>query len=66
MMLYQGWDGLTPLQADGLACVVCGLDYLRNATAHVPVGYSMATDSQVFVCIGPCEAVAALLGGEPQ
>jgi hypothetical protein len=43
--------GLTPSQADGLACVVCGADYLRVHVHHVPVGRSV-TGSQVFVCVG--------------
>ena len=42
--------GLTALQADGLACVACGADYLR---VHVPVGRSV-TGSQVFACVGCC------------
>ncbi|GGM34292.1 hypothetical protein GCM10012275_02040 [Longimycelium tulufanense] len=29
--------GLSPLQADGLACVECGADYLRIRAPHVPV-----------------------------
>ncbi len=41
--------GLTPLQADGLACVVCGADYLHIRVPQVPVGRS-ATGSQVFAC----------------
>ena len=45
--------GLTPSQADGLACVTCGADYLRVRVAHVPVGRS-ATGSQVFACVGCC------------
>lgn len=45
--------GLTPLQADGLACVACGADYLRVRVPHVPVGRS-ATGSQVFACVGCC------------
>ena len=44
---------LTALQADGLACVVCGADYLRVRAAHVPVGRSV-TGSQVFACVGCC------------
>jgi hypothetical protein len=43
--------GLTPPQADGLACVVCGADYLRVHVPHAPVGRSI-TGSQVFVCAG--------------
>jgi hypothetical protein len=42
---------LTPLQADGLACVVCGADWLRVRVPHVPVGRSV-TGSQVFACVG--------------
>jgi hypothetical protein len=45
--------GLTPLQADGLACVVCGADYLRVRVPHVPVGRSV-TGSRVFACRGCC------------
>lgn len=42
--------GLTAAQADGLACVVCGADYLRVRVPHVPVGRSL-TGSQVFACV---------------
>lgn len=45
--------GLTASQADGLACVACGADYLRVRVPHVPVGRSM-TGSQVFACVGCC------------
>lgn len=45
--------GLTALQADGLACVACGADYLRVRVPHVPVGRSV-TGSQVFACLGCC------------
>ncbi|MBF6070019.1 hypothetical protein [Nocardia farcinica] len=45
--------GLTALQADGLACVVCGADYLRVRVLHVLVGRSM-TGSQVFAYVGCC------------
>lgn len=47
--------GLTEAQADGLACVICGADYLRVRLAHVPVGRS-STGSQVFACAGRCSA----------
>lgn len=41
---------LSPAQADGLACVLCGADFLApGAGAHRPVGRS-ASDSQVFAC----------------
>jgi hypothetical protein len=45
--------GLSSLQADGLACVACGADYLRVRVPHVPIGRS-ATGSQVFACVGCC------------
>lgn len=44
--------GLSPLQADGLACVFCDADYLRVRVPHVPIGRSV-TGSQVFACV-PC------------
>jgi len=44
---------LTALQADGLACVACGADYLCVRIPHVPVGRSV-TGSQVFACVGCC------------
>jgi hypothetical protein len=50
-------DGLTNAQADGLACVICGADYLRVRLAHVPAGRS-AMGSQVFACVGRCAALA--------
>ncbi|MFF0144452.1 hypothetical protein ATK36_3371 [Amycolatopsis sulphurea] len=43
--------GLTPVQADGLACATCGADYMRVPVPHVPVGRSV-TGSQVFACVG--------------
>lgn len=42
--------GLTAAQANGLACVACGADYLRVRVPHVPVGRSV-TGSQVFACV---------------
>lgn len=50
-------DGLSELQADGMACVVCGLDYRRDGTPHVPVGRS-PSGSQVFACTGHAHAAA--------
>jgi len=54
--------GLTPLQADGLACVECGADYLRVRVPQVPVGRSV-TGSQVFACLGCCRADARRAAG---
>jgi len=56
---------LTPIQADGLACVVCGADYLRGRVPHVPMGRS-ATGSQVFACIGCCPDDARRAAGGVQ
>jgi hypothetical protein len=49
---------LTPAQADGLACVRCGVDYLTVAVPHRPVGRS-GTGSQVFACSWTCAGGAA-------
>lgn len=32
------FKALDSMQADGLACVVCGANYLRVPVPHVPVG----------------------------
>jgi len=53
---------LTDLQADGLACVTCGTDYLMVLTPHVPVGRS-ATGSQVFACVACCPEGAQVAAG---
>ncbi len=42
-------DGLTNAQADGLACVICGADFMAVKVTHYPVGRSH-TGSQVFAC----------------
>jgi len=54
-------DRLTSAQADGLGCVVCGVDYLEHNAPRRPVGWSH-TGSQVFAC---CEhrAVRHAVGG---
>ena len=56
--------GLTDLQADGLACPVCGANYLQVVVASVPVGRSV-TGSQVHACVGECaeSARAAIEAG---
>lgn len=48
------YRGLRPEQADGLACIVCGTNYLTDApkSGSVPVGRSV-TNSQVFACKSP-------------
>ncbi|GAA0632577.1 hypothetical protein GCM10010174_62070 [Kutzneria viridogrisea] len=51
---------LTQAQADGLACVACGRDYLHDParTPSSPVGQS-ATGSQIFACAPGCVDQAA-------
>lgn len=51
MDLNQLWTELNERQADGLACVICGADYLQVDAVHQPVGRSV-TGSQVFACTG--------------
>lgn len=53
--------GLSPAQADGLACVVCGADFLTSEIPHRPVGRS-ASGSQVFACHTHPEARRAPCG----
>ncbi|QEU94833.1 hypothetical protein [Streptomyces kanamyceticus] len=44
---------LSPSQARGLACVVCGVD-LGKQMRHVPVGRDPATEQEVYACAEPC------------
>ena len=56
----------TPAQADGLACVVCDLDFLSpeaRGVHWVPVGRDTETGSQVFAC--ESHGVAALAMTKP-
>lgn len=55
------WTGLSPAQADGRSCVVCGRDYLRDRrpVRRVPVGRAKNTTSQVFACVDRCADRAA-------
>jgi excisionase family DNA binding protein len=55
-------DRLTPAQADGLACVVCGVDYLEHNTPRRPVGWSQS-GSQVFACCEHRAVRHAVAGG---
>jgi hypothetical protein len=52
------WLCLTALQADGLACVICGRNFLTEPAVSRPVGFSQVSGSQVFACKGECEAKA--------
>ncbi|GCB53541.1 hypothetical protein [Streptomyces sp. NL15-2K] len=50
---------LNGAQTDGMACVVCGINFLTTKITSVPVGRSPADDSQVFACKDPCAVVIA-------
>lgn len=53
---------LSIVQADGLACVICGFDYQRaQGFASVPAGRSVI-GTQVFACVGHCAEAA---GADP-
>ena len=52
------WTGLSPAQADGLACVICTHDFRIRGSVSVPVGRSH-TGSQVFACVDRCAQAAA-------
>jgi hypothetical protein len=55
------WSGLDVLAADGLACVICGRDFLSRAPrVRLPVGRSH-TGSQVFACVGDCAEMAGAM-----
>ena len=73
MKLPEGtWIDLTPAQADGLACVVCGRDYLDrtedtafgSAAVRLPVGRSR-NGSQVFACTEPTDCAGTALADLP-
>ncbi|MGH3809427.1 MAG: hypothetical protein ACRDRU_22930, partial [Pseudonocardiaceae bacterium] len=60
--------GLSLLQADGQACVVCARRLRGRGLVWVPVGLSR-TVSQVFACVGECAdravaPVALVVGDE--
>ncbi len=56
--MTTAFTGLSPVQADGLACVICHRDYLTDTHPSRPVGTAEATGSQVFACTGGCHAIA--------
>lgn len=41
-------------QADGLACVLCGADYLKMRIPSVEVGKVPDTEAPVYACADPC------------
>lgn len=60
-MTERRFTNLTDAQADGLACVFCGTDYLTTpaGTRIVPVGRSIA-GSQVMACVSPRQCAEQL------
>jgi excisionase family DNA binding protein len=48
---------LSDAQADGLACVICGANFLVDKVTRYPVGRSH-TDSQVFACVSHRDGLA--------
>jgi hypothetical protein len=45
---------LNGAQSDGLACVVCGADFLRQRIKTVRVGRNPDDESPVYACAEPC------------
>lgn len=62
-MAEREWEGLSPVQADGRACVVCGRSVRLRGSVAVPVGRSAQTGSPVFACVGGCAGAVAALAG---
>ncbi|MFN2495754.1 MAG: hypothetical protein ABR608_07590 [Pseudonocardiaceae bacterium] len=56
------WTGLSPAQADGQACVICGHAFGLRGSVCVPVGRS-STGSQVFACVDGCGERAGQAAG---
>ncbi|WP_406415150.1 hypothetical protein [Streptomyces sp. NBC_01614] len=46
-------------QADGLACVVCGADFVKRKITSVVVGRNPEDESSVRACKAPCAAALA-------
>ncbi|MFD9904832.1 hypothetical protein [Streptomyces sp. NPDC059063] len=45
---------LSPRQASGIACVLCGRDLMTDTAVFVPVGRDPSTESLVYACTDPC------------
>ncbi|MCL8016467.1 hypothetical protein [Streptomyces sp. AS02] len=45
---------VTGPQADGVACVVCGADFLADKITAVAVGRNPVDDASVYACKEPC------------
>jgi hypothetical protein len=60
------WICLTALQADGLACVICGRNFLTEPAVGQPVGFAQVTGSQVFACAATCAARATEPTSDPE
>ncbi|WP_406254775.1 hypothetical protein [Streptomyces chartreusis] len=46
-------------QADGVACVMCGADFLKSKITSVAVGRNPEDESSVRACKAPCAAALA-------
>jgi len=56
------WAQLEPAQAGGLACVVCGHNYLAaGSRPRRAVGRAAAIGAVVYACEGDCADTAATL-----
>lgn len=53
----QLWTGLSPAQAHGQACVICGRSVRIPGLVQVPIGRSV-NGSEVYVCVGFCANLA--------
>lgn len=49
---------VSPEQAEGLACVLCGRDFAATGTPSVPVVLP-ESERKVFVCADACQATPA-------
>jgi len=47
------WN-LTGPQMDGLACVLCGVDYLSNRIPSLRVGIVAESEGPAYACADPC------------
>jgi hypothetical protein len=45
---------LSGVQADGMACVLCGANYVKMRIPSVEVGKVPDTDGPVYACADPC------------
>ncbi|MFE7273724.1 hypothetical protein [Streptomyces sp. NPDC057623] len=46
-------------QGDGMACVLCGADFLKDKITSVEVGHNPLDDGSVYACKEPCARLLA-------